>query len=91
MTKTEPTAPPPQEEAGQHPNERNAAMNNEPITNIHLKLTGEDGNAFFILGRARQALRRARRSDLWEQFNKEATSGDYTNLLATCMKYFVVD
>ena len=91
MTKTEPTAPPPQEEAGQHPNERNAAMNNEPITNIHLKLTGEDGNAFFILGSARQALRRARRSDLWEQFNKEATSGDYTNLLATCMKYFVVD
>ena len=66
-------------------------MNNEPITNIHLKLTGEDGNAFFILGRARQAVRRARRSDLWEQFNKEATSGDYTNLLATCMKYFVVD
>ena len=66
-------------------------MNNEPITNIHLKLTGEDGNAFFVLGRARQALRRARRSDLWEQFNKEATSGDYTNLLATCMKYFVVD
>ena len=66
-------------------------MNNEPITNIHLKLTGEDGNAFFILGRARQTLRRARRSDLWEQFNKEATSGDYTNLLATCMKYFVVD
>ena len=66
-------------------------MNNEPITNIHLKLTGEDGNAFFILGRARQALRRARRSDLWEQFNKEATSGDYQNLLATCMKYFVVD
>lgn len=64
---------------------------NEPITNIHLKLTGEDGNAFFILGRARQALRRARRSDLWEQFNKEATSGDYQNLLATCMKYFVVD
>ncbi|MBR0197192.1 MAG: hypothetical protein IJQ34_03570 [Kiritimatiellae bacterium] len=64
---------------------------NEPITNIHLKLTGEDGNAFFILGRARQALRRARRSDLWEQFHKDATSGDYQNLLATCMKYFVVD
>ena len=64
---------------------------NEPITNIHLKLTGEDGNAFFILGRARQALRRARRSDLWEQFHREATSGDYQNLLATCMKYFVVD
>ena len=66
-------------------------MNNEPITNIHLKLTGEDGNAFFILGRARQALRPARRRDLWEPFNKAATSGDCTTLLATCMKYFVVD
>ena len=54
-------------------------------------LCKDSHNVFFILGRARQALRRARRSDLWEQFHREATSGDYTNLLATCMKYFVVD
>ena len=66
-------------------------MESNPITNIRLKLVGEDGNAFFILGKARRELARARRSDLWEQFHKEATSGDYQNLLATCMKYFVVD
>ena len=48
-------------------------------------------NAFSILGRARDALRRARRMDLWDAFHKEATSGDYNNLLATCMRYFDVD
>ena len=44
-----------------------------------------------ILGRARAALRRARRLDLWDAFHKEATSGDYNHLLATCMRYFDVD
>ncbi len=63
----------------------------EPITDIKLTLVGEDGNAFAILGRARAALRRARRMDLWDAFHKEATSGDYNNLLATCMRYFDVD
>jgi hypothetical protein len=64
---------------------------NEPITDIKLALVGEDGNAFMILGRARAALRRARRLDLWDAFHKEATSGDYNHLLATCMRYFDVD
>ena len=64
---------------------------NEPITDIKLTLVGEDGNAFAILGRARAALRRAGRMDLWDAFNKEATSGDYNNLLATCMMYFDID
>ena len=63
----------------------------EPITNIKLTLVGEDRNAFSILGRARAALRRERRMDLWDAFHKEATSGDYNNLLATCMRYFDVD
>ena len=65
--------------------------NNKPITDIKLTLVGEDGNAFMILGRARAALRMARRMDLWDAFNKEATSGDYNKLLATCMRYFDVD
>ena len=64
---------------------------NEPITNIKLALAGEDGNAFMILGRARAALRRAKRMDLWDAFHKEATSGDYNNLIAACMRYFDVD
>ena len=63
----------------------------EPITDIKLTLVGEDGNAFAIMGRARQALRRNGRADLIEAFTKECTSGDYNNLLATCMRYFVVD
>ena len=67
------------------------ATQQEPITNIKLKLVGEDGNAFFIMGRARQALRRNGRADLIEQFTKDCTSGDYNHLLATCMRYFDCD
>lgn len=54
-----------------------------------LKLLGEDGNAFFILGKA---MRVAKKNGMdWEQIKKEATSGDYNNLLATMMKYFEVE
>lgn len=68
-----------------------ATQQQEPITDIRLKLVGEDGNACMIMGRARQALRRNGRADLIEQFTKECTSGNYDNLLATCMRYFVCD
>ena len=71
--------------------QQQAAAAKEPITDIKLKLVGEDGNAFAIMGRARQALRRNGRSDLIDAFTSECTSGDYSNLLATCMRYFVVD
>ena len=63
----------------------------KPITNLKLKLVGEDGNAFMIMGRARQLLRRNGRADLIEQFTKECTSGSYENLLATCARYFVCE
>lgn len=68
-----------------------AAQQQEPITDIRLKLVGEDGNVFMIMGRARQALRRNGRADLIEQFTKECTSGNYDNLLATCARYFVCE
>ena len=64
------------------------ATQQEPITNLKLKLVGEDGNAFSIMARARQLLRRNGRADLIEQFTKECTSGNYDNLLATCASYF---
>ena len=48
-------------------------------------------NAFAILGRCRQALARAKRLDLWNEFHKEATSGDYNHLLTTVCDYFEVD
>ena len=60
-------------------------------TDIAVKLVGEDGNAFAILGRCYQALVRVRRRDLWEEFRKKATSGDYNHLLTTVCDYFVVD
>ena len=59
-------------------------------TDIKVKLVGEDGNAFAILGRCRQALARARRLDIWNEFHKEATSGDYNHALATIAEYFEI-
>lgn len=56
-----------------------------------LKLVGEDGNAFSILGRARSAARKAGWSkEEIDAFTEKATSGDYNNVLATCMEFFEV-
>jgi len=55
---------------------------------IEVQLTGSDGNAFAVLGKVRKALRRANVSkEEIEQFTKEATSGDYGNLLRVCMEW----
>jgi hypothetical protein len=54
-----------------------------------LKLVGEDGNAFAILGRARRV---ALRNGMdWDSIQKEATSGDYDHLLQTMMENFNCD
>jgi len=54
---------------------------------IEVQLTGSDGNAFAILGKVSKALRRADvPQEEIEEFTKEATSGDYGNLLRVCMK-----
>jgi hypothetical protein len=57
--------------------------------NVIVKLTGQDGNAFAILGACQRAARRAKlsESDI-EKFKQEATDGDYNHLLQTCMKWF---
>lgn len=60
-------------------------------TGVPLKLVGEDGNAFSILGRASRALRKAGKGDLVHEFMAEATAGDYDHLLQTTMKWFDVD
>jgi hypothetical protein len=55
---------------------------------IQVALTGEDGNAFFIIGRVSAALRRAGVSDEErKQFQTEAMSGNYDHVLQTCMKW----
>jgi hypothetical protein len=56
-----------------------------------LKLVGMDGNAFFILGMAQRAARKAGwpREQI-EQVMTEARSGDYNHLLATMCDHFDV-
>ena len=55
---------------------------------VTVQLTGEDGNAFAIMGRVCKALRRAGvGDDAIKEFQKEAMSGDYNDLLCTCMRW----
>ena len=60
-------------------------------TNIKLNLEGVDSNAFVLLGVAQRELRRNHKMDMWDEFHKEATSGDNNHLLATIMDWFDVD
>jgi len=53
-----------------------------------VKLTGVDGNAFTVMGRVCEALRKSgfTREDV-DTYRKEAMSGDYNHLLVTSMKW----
>lgn len=66
-------------------------MEMNPLTDAVVQLTGEDGNAFAILGRVRRAIIKSNHPELAEQFMQEATAGDYDHLLCTCMCYVSVD
>jgi transposase len=61
------------------------------LTDVTVKLVGEDGNAFAILGRVSVALKKAGHKDIAEEYLKEATKGDYNDLLATTMRYVNVE
>lgn len=56
--------------------------------NVTVQLTGNDGNAFAILGAVGKALRKAGapKADQ-DAFMAEAMGGDYDNLLATAMRW----
>lgn len=57
-----------------------------------MKLIGEDGNAFAILGRASAAAKKAGwGKDRISAFTKEAMAGDYNHLLRTVMENFDAD
>jgi hypothetical protein len=59
---------------------------------ITVKLVGQDSNAFVLLGLINQALRKAKvPADIRGQFQTEATSGDYDNLLQTAMRWVNVE
>ena len=55
---------------------------------VTVELSGQDGNAFMILGTVQKALRRAGapKDDL-SAYMAEATDGDYNDLLRTTMRW----
>ena len=58
---------------------------------VAVQLVGEDANAFAIIGRCVQAAKRAGVPPAEiDAFKVEAASGDYDNVLQTCMRWFDV-
>lgn len=59
---------------------------------VHVNLVGEDGNAFFILARVSDAMRRAGvpKSEI-DQFRTEAMASDYNHLLRTVTEWVDTD
>jgi hypothetical protein len=56
--------------------------------NVDVELVGNDGNAFSIMARVGKELRRAGVSnEEIKQYQNEATSGDYDNLLQVTMRW----
>ncbi len=59
---------------------------------VHVRLIGEDGNAYSILGRVSKAMKREGISaEEIAEFMTEAKSGDYNHLLRTVVKYVNTD
>ena len=56
--------------------------------NIHVQLTGRDGNAMSIIGSVTRGLRKGGiGNDEIKEFVSEAMSGDYDNVIATAMRW----
>lgn len=65
--------------------------NGPKYPDVSVPMVGQDGNAFFIIGRVTGALRRAGVSqEEISAFTEEAMSGDYDNLLQTVMRWVKV-
>jgi hypothetical protein len=63
-------------------------MNTPRYPKVEVQLSGEDGNAFFIIGRTTKALRQggATAEDIAE-YQEDAMSGDYDHVLQTTMSW----
>lgn len=59
---------------------------------VHVRLSGQDGNVFFIIGRVIQALRRAgcAESEIDAFWNEVSSSGSYDAALAVVMRWVSV-
>lgn len=66
-------------------------MANTKYPNVKVQLSGEDGNAFMLMGRVQKALRNAGATPTeLDEFINEATSGDYDHVIQTCMDWVEV-
>ena len=66
-------------------------MNEVRYPEVTVQLTGMDGDAFGIIGRVARALRTAGVEQKYiEEYNEQAMSGDYNNLLRTTMEWVEV-
>ncbi len=63
---------------------------NEPLTTVTVRI--KDGNALSILDQVSTKLKQAGYDQNFiDQFRKEATAGDYNNLLLTAMRYVNIE
>lgn len=70
----------------------NGDVEQPPVTaRPEVRLIGNDGNAFFVLGACKRAARKAGWTQAeWEHVRDKMTSGDYDNLLGVAMEHFDV-
>ncbi|MFW5847989.1 MAG: hypothetical protein ACOCVF_03650 [bacterium] len=62
-----------------------------PKTDVEVRLIGEDGNAFAIMGKVTSALKRAGYDkEFIKEYKTEATSGDYNKLIQVTMEYVTI-
>jgi hypothetical protein len=55
---------------------------------VNVQLSASDGNAFVIIGAVRRAMKRGgASSEDCAAFSEQAMSGDYDNVLRTCMEW----
>ena len=63
-----------------------------PITDVHVDFSNQDGNAFAILGTVSKSMKRAGiEKEIIDQFYKDATSSDYDHLLEVVSEYVYID
>jgi hypothetical protein len=62
-----------------------------PKYDVKVKLSGNDGNAFSVMGTVKQALKTAGASkEEIDQYLADSMSGDYDNLLRVAMEWVKV-
>jgi len=71
---------------------RDTSKMKAPPSKPTVKLIGQDGNAFSIMGNIKQALKCAGADKEYiDEYLKEATSGDYNHLLTVSMRYVNIE